>query len=89
VRRFVITAGISVIPNGVKEWWSIGVFNTPTLHYSITPGRQISTGVRMSEATILEDRHEISPPFTVRRSASHDSVRFTPLPFRSPRYPAR
>jgi hypothetical protein len=43
-----------VIPNGVKEWWSIGVFSTPTLHYSITPGRQISTGVWMSEAWSTE-----------------------------------
>jgi len=29
--------GISMIPNGVMEWWSIGAFSTPTLHYSNTP----------------------------------------------------
>jgi len=33
---------------GVMEWWSIGVFNTPTLHYPITPGRWFSNGIRMS-----------------------------------------
>jgi hypothetical protein len=28
----------------VMEWWSIGVFNVPTLHYSITPIHPFSTG---------------------------------------------
>ena len=29
--------------NGVLESWSIGVFNTPSLHYSITPAQPFST----------------------------------------------
>jgi len=28
-----------MIPKGVMEWWSIGAFGTPILHYSIAPGR--------------------------------------------------
>src|SRR5438876_10994253 len=35
--------------DAVVEYWSIGAFSTPTLHYSIAPGRQFSTRGRMSE----------------------------------------
>src|SRR5206468_1727126 len=35
--------------DGVVEYWSIGAFSTPILHYSIAPGRQFSTRGRMSE----------------------------------------
>jgi len=48
--------GISMIRNGVMEWWSIGAFSTPTLHYSIAPGRLFSTGVSMSGAYLSRRR---------------------------------
>src|SRR5437016_13671487 len=35
--------------DAVVEYWSIGAFNTPTLHYSMAPGGQFSTRGRMSE----------------------------------------
>src|SRR5439155_14613258 len=77
------------------EWWSIGVFSAPTLHYSIAPGRSFSTGVGMSESRFGEravsrqpaHRHGLrlqqgSGGGLIRRrgSPSHRTARVRPAP---------